>query len=471
MIEAKRIAQNTIIQVIGKALTIAIALFGFGLMARYLGQDGYGDFATIYAFLSIFGILVDLGLQMTTTQLISNPEENESQILSNALTMRLAASLIFLIIAPILVLFFPYPAIIKFNIFIAAFGFVFASLTSTLTSLFQKHLIMQKIVIAEVAAKLAYLAIIFVVIYLNLGLLGVVLATIIDSLIIFIILVYFATKQVLLKPRLEPAVWKKIILKTWPIALTIALNLIYFKGDILIMSLFRTSAETGIYGAPYRVLEVLINIAYLFLGLTLPLMATAVALKDFNKLKIVIQTSFDFLIIMTIPMIVGGYFLGPQLMILMAGPDFAISGEIIKILFIATAAIYLAGLFGYAVVALDKQKSMIKFYALNAILSLIGYLIFIPRYSYWGAAWMTVFTEFFILITAGWTMYNTIKFFPKLNLLYKSILASLVMSIPLYFFPNWPFGLAVCLGAIIYFLALYIFKGFDKTAVLELIRK
>ena len=100
MIEAKRIAQNTLIQVIGKALTIAIALFGFGLMARYLGQDGYGDFATIYAFLSIFGILVDLGLQMTTTQLISDPAENESQILSNALTMRLAASLIFLIIAP-----------------------------------------------------------------------------------------------------------------------------------------------------------------------------------------------------------------------------------------------------------------------------------------------------------------------------------------------------------------------------------
>lgn len=470
MNEAKKIAQNTLIQVIGKALTIAIALFGFGLMARYLGQSGYGDYSTVYAFLAIFGILVDLGLQMTTTQLISDPNENESQILSNALTIRLAASLLFLIAVPLLVLFFPYSSFVKINILIAAFGFVFSSLTSTLTSLFQKHLIMGKIVIAEVVAKLVYLGLIGLVVFFNWGLSGTILATVADSFLILAILIVFAAKKVILKPRFEPLVWKKIITKTWPIALTIALNLVYFKGDIIIMSIFRTSAETGLYGAPYKVLEVLINIAYLFLGLILPLLASAVAIKDFNKFKIVIQTSFDFLILMTIPMIVGGYFLGRDLMILMAGPDFAVSGEIIKILFLATGAIYLAGLFGYAVVALDKQKEMIKFYAINAVLSLTGYLLFIPRYSFWGAAWMTVFTEVFILITAAMVMKKAIGFLPKPIMTIKSLFASSVMAGFLYLFPGLNFALAVCLGALIYFIALYLFKGFSKSMVIELIK-
>ncbi|MFA6322284.1 MAG: flippase [Candidatus Buchananbacteria bacterium] len=466
-----KIAKNTIIQVLGKALTIAVALIGFGLVTRYLGQIGYGYFSTVYAFLTIFGILVDLGLQMTTTQLISDPQEDESKILSNALTLRLIASLIFLGLAPLVVIFFPYSPLIKIGVMVAALGFVFSSLTSTLTSLFQKHLVMGKTVVADISAKIAYLAAITLVIYFDAGLLGIIGATVLDSAMVFGVLVYFARQQIFLKPSFDWLIWKKILLKTWPIALTIALNLIYFKGDILIMSLFRSQAEVGLYGAPYKVLEVLINIAYLFLGLILPILSLTAAVKNYDKMKVIIQAAFDFLIIMTIPMVVGGFFVGRKLMVLMAGEDFAISGEIIKILFLATAAIYLAGLFGYVVVALEAQKKMIKYYALNAVISVIGYLIFIPKYSYWGAAWMTVFTEVFILATASLVMYQHLKFLPNLKIFTKSILASLVMGVVLYFFPNLSFVSSVVGGGIIYFVALFYFRGLDKKTLAIVLNK
>lgn len=470
MTEVKKIAQNTMIQIVGKALTIVFALIGFGLMTRYLGQEGYGYFVTIYTFLAIFGILVDLGLQMTTTQLISDPNEDESKILSNALTIRLVTSLIFLGLAPIIALAFPYPTIIKVGIAFATIGFIFHSLISTLTSLFQKKLIMHKTVIADVSSRIIYIGLIIIAIKFNSGLLGIIGAVIFDSIIAFIILFYFAKKILPLKLSFDVEVWKKILIKTWPIALTIALNLIYFKGDIFIMSLIRTQAEVGLYGAPYKILEVLINVIYLFLGLILPILSTAVAIKNFDKLKIIIQSAFDFIIILTMPMIVGGYFLGKELMIIMAGPEFAISGDIIKILFLATGAIFLAALFGYVVVALDQQKKMIKFYAINAVLSIAGYWYFISNYGYWGAAWMTVFTELFILITAAYVMKQSLKFFPKPKLLIKSIAATAVMSIPLYLLPNLHFAFAVTMGGLVYFTALYIFKGFDKQAVLEIIK-
>lgn len=470
MTEVQKIAHNTMIQVIGKALTIFLALIIFGIIARYLGQEGFGYFSTIYAFLAIFGILIDLGLQMTTTRLISDPAEDENQILSNALTIRLIASVIFLGLAPLVALLFPYPKIIKIGIAIAAIGFIFGSLTSTLISLFQKKLIMYQTVVAEVVAKATYLGIVVSAVYFNWGLLGIVIAVIFDSLFAFAILFYFASKKVILKPSFNFAVWQKILSATWPIALTIALNLIYFKGDIFIMSLIRTQAEVGLYGAPYKILEVLINGVYLFLGLILPLLATAVAAKFFDKLKIIIQSTFDFLIILTIPMIVGGYFLGRPIMVLMAGGEFAISGEIIKILLIATGAIFIASLFGYVVVALNQQKRMIKFYALNALISIVGYIIFIAKYGYWGAAWMTVFTEAFILVTAAYVMYRTIHFLPNLKLLAKSIIASLIMAIPLYIFANSNFAFLILAGIFVYFITLYLLKGFDKKAVLEIVK-
>jgi len=468
MSEVKKIATNTFVQILGKAVTIAIALFGFGLMTRYLGADGFGYYTTIYAFLAIFGILIDLGLQMTTTKLISDPANNEGQIISNALTIRLVASIIFLGLAPIIVLFFPYPKLIKIGVAAAAIGFVFASLTATLTSLFQKNLIMHRVVTAEVVARIFFLVLLIVTIYLNLGLIGVVAATVLDSFLTIAILIYFASRSVKINLSFNPTVWRKILGTTWPIALTIALNLIYFKGDIFLMSLIRTQTEVGIYGAPYKVLEILINVAYLFLGLILPLLAAAVATQNWPRLKTVTQAAFNFLIIIIVPLIVGGYFVGEPLMVAIAGPEFVIAGDLIKILLLATGAIFIASLFGYVIVALDKQKQMIKFYAINAVLSIAGYIIFISKYGYWGAAWMTVFTELFILVTASYVMYKNIKFLPEIKLLLKSIAAAAVMAIPLYFFPTIHFAILIVGGGLVYFTALYAFKGFDKQTILEI---
>src|SRR3989338_8498390 len=154
----RKSAHNALVQSGGKAPTAVLVLFGFGVMTRYLGQEGFGYYTTVYAFLTIFGILIDLGLQMTTTQLISDPREDESRIVRNALTIRLLTSLLFLGVAPLVALAFPYPAPVKLGIGLATAGFVFASLTATLTSLFQKRLIMHQVGVAEVAAKVLFVA-------------------------------------------------------------------------------------------------------------------------------------------------------------------------------------------------------------------------------------------------------------------------------------------------------------------------
>jgi len=167
-------------------------------------------------------------------------------------------------------------------------------------------------------------------------------------------------------------------------------------------------------------------------------------------------------------MIVGGYFLGVPLMVLMAGPAFAISGEIIKILLIATGVIFISGLFGYSIVALGLQKKMIKFYALDAVISVAGYLIFIPLYSYWGAAWMTVFAETFILLATVYVLHHHLKFTPKFNIAFKSLLASAIMALGLYIFPGLNFISALIVGTLIYLVALYLFKGVDREMILEL---
>ena len=468
---ARTIAINTIIQFAGKALVVIIGVLEFAIIARYLGQVGYGNYSTVYGFLAILGILTDMGLQMTTTQLLSDPAQDERKILSNALTLRLVSSLGFLLLAPALILFFPYPPVVKLGVAAAALGFVFASLTATLTSLFQKHLAMGKTVVADVVAKCIFILLLLGVAVFDLGLLGVIWATVASSLLTFGLLLWFALRIMPMRPAFDPAIWKMVLRYTWPLALTIALNLLYFKGDIVILSLYRSQTEVGLYGAPYKILGVLINAIYLFLGLILPLLSAAAAVRDTQRFKTVVQAVFDLLMLLAAPMVVGALLLGQPLLVLVAGNEFAISGEIFKILILATAIIFIAALFGYAVVALQQQRQMIKFYALNAVISLALYFWLIPTYSYWAAAWITVGSEALILLTAGWVLYVHTRFIPNLTVSGKALLGSLGMGAALQFAPDMPVLLAIVLGASVYLAAIWLLRAIPRHLVLALLNK
>ncbi len=83
--------------------------------------------------------------------------------------------------------------------------------------------------------------------------------------------------------------WKRIWHRAWPIALTSLLTLVYFKADTLILSVYRSEGEVGIYGATYKVLEIIGTFPHMFLGLVLPVLTTAYVTQNFERFKRVYQ--------------------------------------------------------------------------------------------------------------------------------------------------------------------------------------
>ena len=61
----RKIAHNTIIQIIGKGISTVIGVIVIAMLTRYLGQSGFGQYTTIMAFLQFFGVLVDMGLYLS----------------------------------------------------------------------------------------------------------------------------------------------------------------------------------------------------------------------------------------------------------------------------------------------------------------------------------------------------------------------------------------------------------------------
>lgn len=474
---AKKVALNTIVQTASKIISTALGLITIALVTRYLGPSGFGEYTIIITFISFFAVIADLGLTLVTVQLISSPADeagrpvnNRDKILSNLFSLRLISALFFLGLAPAIIWLLPYSQAIKIGVLIATASFLFPALNQILVGLFQKELRLDRVSIAEIASRLLLFAGVFAVARLDFGLYGMLYALVLASALNFGLLFFFSKKYAKIRLNFDKLLWLEIVKKTWPIGLTIFLNLIYLRADTLILSLVRNSNEVGIYGASYRVIDVLITLPFIFAGIVLPIL-TAGWQSNRESFTAVLQKSFDLMVILALPVVVGTQFVGTRIMTIVAGKEFALSGEILKILILAAGIIFVGTVFSHAVIAIDRQKKIIAAYALVAVTALIGYLIFIPRYGYYGAAWMTIYSELAIALAAYFLVRRITGFSPKLAVAGKALISSLVMALALSIFPGLNLIFLIIIAAVLYFSCLYLLKGITRQQILELISK
>lgn len=460
-----KIAYNTIIQFAGKIISTILGLISLALMARYLGQSGFGDYTTVINFVSFFAIIADLGLTLVTVQIISNPNNDEKSSLNNLMGLRLLSILLILGIAPLVGFFLPYSSEVKIGILIATLSFIFPALNQIIIGLLQKKLRMDKAVIAETVSRLILVGGVLLVIKLNSGLTGILWTSVIAAALNFLTAYFLATKFYFIKPTINWSFWKNIIKISWPLAVTIVLNLLYLKTDTLILSLIKSSEEVGLYGAAYRIIDVLTTLPFMFAGIILPILTSSWLENKKEYFALVLQKSFDLMAIFAIPLIAGFLVLAKPLIVLVAGEEFTSSALILKILIFALVAIFLGCMFAHAVIAIDKQKKMIGAYLFVSLSSVILYLIFIPPFSYLGAAAITIYSELVIALFSAYIVFKYTNFFPKLKIFSKTILASMIMwgflnLIDFNFYYRWSGLIIGGLGAIgVYFISLYILKG------------
>ncbi len=470
---ANKIFSNTLWQVIIRTINILIGVFSLALITRILGQTGFGFYTTVFAFVQMFMILADLGLYLALLREISSVEgrKQESKVVNNIFTIRLIASLAVLVFAPLVVQVFPYDQAVKTGVIFFSFAFFFQSLVSTLTAVFSKKLAMPKVAIVDLFNKLIFflsLAYLFTIGGdLNTIL---IIASVVNGLS-FVLLCLFLRKYVSLNLAWDFKYWKKIFYYTWPLAVTVVLNLVYFKADTLVLSIYHSLESVALYGAPYRVLEVLVTFPHMFMSLILPLFTAAWIKNNIDKVRGLFQNTFDLFSIIVVAMIAGTWLVSKPIMILLAGQEFAASGSILNILVLATASIFFGTLLTYLVVALQIQRQMIKYFLISAIVGMIGYFIFIPLYSYWGAAYMTLLVEVLIWIFAYMVIRKHIQLKLKYNVLLKSVLAGILMFIAGWLIKDINIILTILVSAVVYILTLYFTKAVDKQLIKEVFKR
>ncbi len=466
-----KIAHNTIIQIASKVLATALGLLTIAIMTRYLGTAGFGDYTTIITYLTFFATIADLGLTLVTVQLISKPKAHIEKIVGALFGFRLVTAFFFLLLSIIISFFLPYSYTIKLGIAVTAFSFLFVNFNQILVGIFQKNLQMGKVAIAETVSRLFLFVAVYLIYLFDYGLMGILVATVFSNFISFLFHYIYSKRIVRARVSFDLKLWRDIINQSWPIAVTIFFNLIYLRTDIIILSLFKSSEEVGIYGAAYKVTDVLITIPFMFAGIILPILSSSFLSEKKEYFKNVLQKSFDVMIIFALPLFAGTFFTADAIINIIAGEEFHESAYVLKILMAATSFIFIGTMFSHAVISIEKQKKIISSYVFVAITSLVAYFIFIPKYSYLGAAWVTVYSEITIGLASFYLVYKYTKFIPKSAIFFKSLMATILMSLFLYFFNIYDLNiyLSIILSSSLYFVFLYFFGGIKKEEILRIL--
>lgn len=445
----RRVASNTAVQVAGKAVVVLIGLGSIAVLTRYLGAEGYGKFSLALTYVQAFGVLADIGLFTIVVRELARRPERAEQLVGNALTVRAVLSVVVIALAASISLLLPYEPDVRVAIVIAGVPFLLGLLNTSLVAIFQARLQMGFAVVSETAGRAAAFAAAVAVAALDLGFYAVLGAAAVGALVALAITWRFARRVTTVRFRADPAVIRELVRASLPLGLALALNEIYFRVDTLIISLSRSIEEVGLYALAYRVLELAAAFPAVFLASVFPVLSRYVADGD-QRVRPTVQAASDVFVLVGVPLAAGGLVLAPAVVELAAGSDFADSATPLRILMFAAALSFVNGLFGYCLIAADRQARALWLNATALVVNVVLNILLVPTYGIDAAAAVTVFSELVVLAGCFVLMRRYLGLFPSFATLPRVLLAAVVMAAVLWPLREGPVLALLPLGVLLY---------------------
>lgn len=456
---ARRIAYNVVFNSTLKVVsTVFIALLSIRLITGYLGQEGFGEYATVLAFFAFFGALGDLGLANVTAREIAKPGADEPAILGKVVALRFTASLVLILLAPLALFFLHYRGEVKYGIMIAVVALLFAQLSTLLNSLYQKRLAMDRVAMVEFVGKGIQLGLIYLVVRFDFGftaLVGVLLANMcFNASFVFLL----SRPLVRFSLRFDPVFWRFFLKDALPLGAMALITFLYFKMDTILLSFLRPAAEVGIYNVAYKVMENLIFFPAMLAGLILPVLSRTHRSDETQFREITKKTAKVFLIIV-LPIVLGMIFLAPDIIRIVSGSGFEASAGILQILAFSLAGIFFGHFFNMLVLVGNVQKKLMYLLIGVAAANITMNLMLIEVLAYRGAALASAVTELLVVIVSGWLVVRTLGFFPLPDRLLPILVSAVVMGSVLAFLTPGSFFLAGGASVAAYGASLWLFKA------------
>ena len=468
----KKIYTNAGAQIAGKILTAIIAIFLIRILTQYLSVEWYGLYSKIYNYLSIFATIADMGLYTIAVREIARAaskwdEEEVRKISGNILTIRSLGGVAIIGIALLIALFLPgYNShIALICIGITGIFTLFGLINSSILALLQARLKSEFSLISSVTGKIVTLLGLIAITYLiprdsiyfaEWWLIAVVGVGLIGNIIMTLMLALYTRRSDWIGFRCDLQYIKHIFKETLPFWIALFLGVVYFKVDVILLSILEPAhihdISIALYSLPMKIVEVGMVFGTVYLNSLLPVLSSH-SLSSEKKHRVT-HTAWLLLSILGSMISIGFAFGAYQVIWLIASSEYTKADNIydsphtLMITAWIFAVYFIASLSNYLLINANRQKELLKINIAITLLNIGLNLILIPYYSFIGAAVATLISQITLTICTlsrlRWMgIYSSMPIRRYLEVLASSLLCVIILGWLYHIIPDGITGLII----------------------------
>jgi O-antigen/teichoic acid export membrane protein len=455
-------------QLLGRTFNLGLGVVVTGVVARTLGDSGFGEWSSLLVVAQMSAYLADLGLEQVGVQRAAAEPEQEADWIGATVALRALVSVPATLISVLAVLLVSTrPNMVIAGLLLSAT--ILLSGPNTVRAILQLRLRNDVNVAVVTFLSIAWGAGAIVVSLLGGGLVALALAFLIAEVAAAALQVFLGLRAGHMKLFHSRHLWRPLGRVGFPIAAAGVLVLAYARIDQILVLEVVGARAAGLYAAVYRILEQM-GFLPLTVSMTLLPLVSAAYPDDPLRVRRLLQSTVDFLAMGSLPAFGVSLAAAEPIIRLVFGPEFSDAAPALPVLMAAFVVICFGYLSGNMVVVLGLQRIFLRNAVIGLVFNLSLNLILLPRWGFIAAAWVTLATEILVVGLTWRAVVGKLEFRPGLNRLARIALATAGMTLLLFALRAIGAPALVLLGAaaVSYPPLLLLLKGLDLEELREL---
>lgn len=252
----RKLASNTIVGLSGTVALKGLAFVTTLVLARGLGERGFGIYSFVGVYIFFFGFIVDLGIERVVTRELAAAPARHGRLLGNAILLKLGLSAVAVPAACVVAWCMSLDTETRYCIVIAALGLPL-SLDLLFRSYFQSHYQMKYIYAVTIPGSLFFLLLVGVCVHWSLPVHAVFYAGLLNAGFTLAVLMAVAVPRIQLSFVPERALIVMLLRDAGEVGLFVLLFMCAMRIDQLLLFHLRGAGEVGRYAVAVRVTEAL----------------------------------------------------------------------------------------------------------------------------------------------------------------------------------------------------------------------
>jgi O-antigen/teichoic acid export membrane protein len=390
------ILRNLTLQGIGEAVALACGLLGTILLSRYLDVAGFGAFNYVFAFLYLFLSLNDLGVNTVVVREVSQAPARAGEIIGAATALRLVMASAVLVSAWIAIWLWPMDPSLRWPLSLFALILPLNALNVPVV-IFQTSMRFEYTAVTTIIWRVSGLLLIAAALLAGFGLMTVLVGLLISEVIGLTTMHHLARRLVRYRPRIDTIWWRALLVSAVPVGLNLLLVAVVNRVDFIMLERMTSLADVGLYGAAYRVTNLLERFPILVLATLYPVMSK-LALDDTARLRQVYGRAVWRFGAIALPLALVTIAAAPWLLATVFGEPYRASAPALRYLVWSTAFLYLAMTGGTLLNSVRRSRDNVIALAAGAVANVSLNAVLIPARGIEGAAMATAASYALVLL-------------------------------------------------------------------------